>query len=1065
MLLIKNLSKTYKTDDAEVKALDGVDIAFPDKGTVFVLGKSGSGKSTLLNLIAGFDVPCDGEILVDGRRLTSASDYDDYRNNTIGFIFQEFNLNKSLNAEQNILLSERLKRGGVDSKKAAEALSAVGLSDKAKKKVNKLSGGERQRVAIARALIKKPKLILADEPTGKLDETNGKIVFDILKSLSEKILVVVVSHDRESAEKYADRIIELSDGRVVSDKLKNPRYIAETTTDGDGVYLLRGKRLNQNDLDILNENADKPVILSRETKFAAFDAKKSGSIPSVADGNCAEKRDSAHIIADGKNKAAKKKKNRGLRGKDIFFLAYKNLTSRMIKTLSSIVICVVLFATLGLSTVIVSYDEYQAAAHTFIKNGESDVIITKRDGGQMSGDVIAELKTDYPDGYLELYPLFGFEFPDYLTQSDADGLTGVTGVFEMEGSELAKLGYTLMNFSDVPNIFAYAEQNPSQIDVSLLPDGFPESVLDSPADILAFYTFAGFLSENQDIVEYINANPGLLDDLQNNPDFLEELQNDPDLPERLRNNTEFWDYLRENPEILEYVQSNPEYFNPENLPSAPPAAWFGLFDLFDPSAPLPDNLTDNPEFSGISGIENAQTVGDLLILLKDNYSVVSFQSRFPTTGLPVAEYEGGRRLNEIVVTDFLVYLVMKHLGTAVAPYYDLNIPTEGEELRAFLHSGFEAVLIDCFNKLNSVTNISPLRVVGILDTGYKEKYFKYVNDPSQSIEVEYLNYAFNANNYYARLYAAKGFSKNCYNGKLMTTVFDYSTEASGILAQYSAMGLVGYADGYSPSDALADNEVVMTENAFIHLFGFTFDSNPRVYTVENPIDGMPIGGYKVVGVIKNASGENLFERDFGVILSVKGFAETVGALSKISAIRVSITADEASALFSYMQKNGLQSVSIYSTLLSYVAPTIDNLKAVFIPVAILIALIALTAMPMFLITAITKKQKDIGVMKALGMKAPDIIKIYLVESAATIVSVLILSSLAVDLVCNIANAAVAQGIRFLSQELIKLIVLLYVTELPYIINAVAIIVIGVVSVIYPTLKISRLSPVEAMKKE
>jgi ABC-type lipoprotein export system ATPase subunit len=1189
MIELKNIGKIYKVGEAKVAALSDVDITFPDRGMVFVLGKSGSGKSTLLNLVAGFDVPSGGEIFVDGKRLGKEIDYDGYRNNTIGFIFQEFNLNKSLNAEQNVLLSERLGRGSADGKsngghkknktikkdaeevslaaditdiknqpngadkrdkitkkkaeevslaadladikskpngadkrdkiiksvyskkKAEEVLLAVGLKDKAKKKVNRLSGGERQRVAIARALIKKPKLILADEPTGKLDEINGKTVFGILKKLSEKILVVAVSHDRENAEKYADRIIELSDGKILSDRLKNPNYIAETTVGDDGIYLLQGQRLCQNDLDILNGNKDKKIILSKETKFV----KKRGSIPptyvinnendrptptplprrgiaenndgntqnnnakSVGNnaeksrGNNAEKTEKSPENRPENN--AKKAKNKGLRLNDIFFLAYKNLTSRIFKTLSTVLICVVLFATLGLSAVIVSYNEYQAAAHTFVKNGESDVIIMKKNGGKMSKNVIDDLKNDYSEGYLELYPLFGFEFPDYLAESDTDNLTAITGVFEMEESDLSKLGYTLMNFADVPNIFSYLSEPPQNPYFPDFPDGFPENILDSPEDILAFYTFARFLSENSDVVEYINDNPDLLDELQNNPNFAEDLENDPNLPEILKNNPEFWEYLRENPQILEY----PEYFSPENAQNTPDIPnlpdWFDpsasipdgvIPDWFDPSAPLLGGIADDPQFGGIPEIENAETVGDLLILLLNNDAALSFQSRFPTTSLPAAEYAGGLELNEIVITDFLAYTVTRRLGDFIAPYYDLNIPTEGEDLRAFLNGGFEAVLIDCFNKLNSVLGFSNLRVVGVLDTGYKEKYFKYIDDPSPSVEAAYLNYAFNATNYYSQLFAAEGFSKNCYNGRLLTDTFHFSTEQSGILAEYSNMNSVKYAEDYSLSALLADDEMILTENAFIHLFGKNFNDDPKIYRIQNAVDGILFKDYKVVGVIKNAAAENLFEKDFGAVLSKKGFAETVDALGALSAIRVSIESNQASALFSYMEKNGLQSVSIYSTLLSYIAPTIENLKTVFLPVAILIALIALTAMPMFLVTAITKKQKDIGVMKALGMKTRDVIKIYFVESAATVISVLILSSFAVGLVYNIANIVIAGAVeRFMSPELVKLVVLLYMTELPYVINILSILIIGVASVIYPTVKISKLSPVDAMKKE
>lgn len=220
MLAVKNLVKIYKGKDGiDVHALDGVSIDFPEKGMVFLLGKSGSGKSTLLNLAGGLDFPTEGEIIVDGRSSKdfTVSDFDGYRNSCVGFVFQEFNILNEFTIEQNIALALQLQQKPNNAEVVEELLKLVDLGGVGKRKPNTLSGGQKQRVAIARALIKEPKIIMADEPTGALDSVTGKQVLDTLKKLSETRLVVVVTHDREFAEEYGDRIIELADGKIISD--------------------------------------------------------------------------------------------------------------------------------------------------------------------------------------------------------------------------------------------------------------------------------------------------------------------------------------------------------------------------------------------------------------------------------------------------------------------------------------------------------------------------------------------------------------------------------------------------------------------------------------------------------------------------------------------------------------------------------------------------------------------------------------------------------------------------------------------------------------------------------
>lgn len=225
MITLKNVCKSYVSKrKCRVDALTDVSLDIADRGLVFVLGKSGSGKSTLLNLLGGLDGATGGEIIVDGKNFADFKkcDYDRYRNEYVGFVFQDFNLLNDFNVSGNVALALHLSRNTEINDKVSNALKTVGLSDSyLMRKIDELSGGEKQRVAIARAIIKESKIILADEPTGNLDSATGESIWNIFKELSRSKLVVVVSHDRDSAEKYADRIIEISDGRVIADTVKN----------------------------------------------------------------------------------------------------------------------------------------------------------------------------------------------------------------------------------------------------------------------------------------------------------------------------------------------------------------------------------------------------------------------------------------------------------------------------------------------------------------------------------------------------------------------------------------------------------------------------------------------------------------------------------------------------------------------------------------------------------------------------------------------------------------------------------------------------------------------------
>ena len=221
MLQLRGIKKEYKTGDFIQTALDGVDLDFRDNEFVAVLGPSGSGKTTMLNIIGGLDRYDSGDLIINGVSTKNYKDrdWDTYRNHAIGFVFQSYNLISHQTVLANVELA--LTISGVSKwerkKKALKVLKQVGLRDHAKKKPNQLSGGQMQRVAIARALVNDPDILLADEPTGALDSTTSVQVMDLLKEVAKDRLVVMVTHNPQLAEKYATRIVNIEDGKIVSD--------------------------------------------------------------------------------------------------------------------------------------------------------------------------------------------------------------------------------------------------------------------------------------------------------------------------------------------------------------------------------------------------------------------------------------------------------------------------------------------------------------------------------------------------------------------------------------------------------------------------------------------------------------------------------------------------------------------------------------------------------------------------------------------------------------------------------------------------------------------------------
>lgn len=216
---IKNLSKIYDVGGNKINALDNINFSINEGELVVILGKSGAGKSTLLNILGGMDVASSGDYIIGDETVTqySKKELTQFRKNSIGFIFQFYNLMPNLTALENVMLSSSLSK---DSDSSLEVLKNVGLENRINNFPKGLSGGEQQRVSIARALVKKPKLLLCDEPTGALDSKTGAQIIELLSNMAKKNnkTVIIVTHNSTIAQ-IADRVIRIQDGKIIGNEL------------------------------------------------------------------------------------------------------------------------------------------------------------------------------------------------------------------------------------------------------------------------------------------------------------------------------------------------------------------------------------------------------------------------------------------------------------------------------------------------------------------------------------------------------------------------------------------------------------------------------------------------------------------------------------------------------------------------------------------------------------------------------------------------------------------------------------------------------------------------------
>ncbi len=367
MVEVKNITKIYGRGKKKVVALDDVSFVLPDSGMIFIVGKSGCGKSTLLNMIGGCDKLTAGDIVMDGNKFSAfrERDYDHFRNDHVGFIFQDYCLLEGLTVEQNVSLALELK-GERDDAAVRDALSKVGLSDCLTRHPDELSGGQKQRVAIARTLVKNPKLILADEPTGNLDEKSTRIILDILKEMSRSALVVIVSHNRPDAERYADRILTLSAGKIVGDITRNPNA-EDIAFDGHDIIVQKGTVFTEAQIDSINEK------ISSGARLRQTDTKFLPTVPPEPTGKTREF--SAHGLS--------------FRGRKAIFKLFSK--KRALGMVFSALLAVFLFIVLGVCQFFTQFDAGKETAR--IMQSQNGMVLAMRKGHVNEDDPTKTLDT------------------------------------------------------------------------------------------------------------------------------------------------------------------------------------------------------------------------------------------------------------------------------------------------------------------------------------------------------------------------------------------------------------------------------------------------------------------------------------------------------------------------------------------------------------------------------------------------------------------------------------------------------------------------------------------------
>ena len=976
MLEIKNLTKVYKTKNgAETVALAGVSLKFGERGMVFLLGKSGSGKSTLLNLCGGLDSPDSGEVIIKGRssRDFSQSDFDSYRNTFVGFVFQEYNILNEFTVEENIALALELQGKSKNSERVREILEQVELQDFAKRKPNTLSGGQKQRVAIARALVKNPEIIMADEPTGALDSETGRQVFETLKKLSADKLVIVVSHDREFAALYGDRIIELKDGKVISDVTKtvtaaeddgkNLREIGEDT-----LTLKSGAALSAEDIQRINaflaSAEDDVVILKGKQNVDEY--KKAAHIADTGGRETFENTDALPAPQREYSPEESRFIRSSLPIRHAVKIGASSMKVKPFRLFFTILLSVISFTLFGLFSTMTFYDPAQTAAQNYMETGLSQARVRKMytydnvyysyDGTETQRYEDRRYTAFTPaelDGMRELY---GDETLGFINFADEDS-GGATALYIYNAGEPNSTYYST-RLSAFATFVPEAWQNKMLTDTDLSTLGDDEIVISSYTfdslrnaglyeadgkEMIALRNYDDILGVQLEIYTSGSGNKKLLtvagvykNDL---PERFDEFKGDggagadsDELLREMRNEISYGAYDAALVSDGFYAANAPDYVEGTTL--------YGFAELYEHCNALCEaELSDGSHPNYLFGHINSLSADD--------------EKQTP----PIAYFDGrsGNSLedDEIVIniaslSADISNILQQYIDELYAQASEIidEEPDEAERLYAIANEAYTQmqnavqILAEGMYKMNEYDDEG-----NIVSGEYVDATEEQFEAAAQTV-LDFVNDRFNET------------GKSCFKHTISYNNAQYGMfEVAGFYYGKTALNLRGVYFSPSGYEGIVDNHINL-------VLGFKEETN-----YVRPADAI----YDYIYIA--------LPNDYGALYDLS------------------------------RGENGMAADSSYIVLDTALAGTLDNvnyyiemLGEIFLWIGVVMAVFAMLLLFNFISVSITYKKKEIGILRAVGARSADVFKIFYSESVIITVICYILAMIASFAICIVLNA-------------------------------------------------------------
>lgn len=1021
MLQVKNLIKMYRIGKSKerVTALSGVSIDFPEKGLVFLLGKSGSGKSTLLNAIGGLDTFDSGEIIIKGKSSAdfTQADFDSYRNTFIGFIFQEYNILEEFTVAKNLSIALELQGKKADKEEVDKLLDQVDMLEYGKRKPNQLSGGQKQRVAIARALIKNPEIIMADEPTGALDSNTGKQVMDTLKKLSKEKLVIIVSHDREFAEIYGDRIIELKDGKIIQDITKKEVEPAKTQSgvsiiDNSIIHIKKGTPLTNDDIRHINEvlttqSRNTDILISIDDK-ANQQVKKASFITDEGNKETfvqTSPEDTALKKYDPKEFKLIKSQ---LKFKDSFKMGASALKNKVWKLVFTIFLSFLAFGMFGVVDTLSTFNRADAVFSTIELTGEKHLSLLKEakaDGyptrQPTSASDLSKFQQDNQD--IIFQPVVGTnarynQSIGYYSSSDSNKL--YINNLMTSGTHPAYEPYT----SGVVDI---SESKLKNLGFELLPGGkLPEDVDPGIIEIcISKHLYECYKNNNPDTIksesDILNKTCTLRNDYSNSSMFQYKIvgiiDNHEDLSEFYNMDTEalnsFAGMMTESKmrTILNYGYNSMIYTTKTHFDQLSSRK-------LSTSAPIwhegDEYASNNLELQRLDTYQNKKN--NYYNELPDYY-YQNFNDNFyiknnaklasPAGIIPLAD-------NEIILYRYCLSYIISETDNA-----------SESELMSAIEAGVTIKLRQTDNSADDVIG-DPLTVVG-----YTNYYGTIIsNDKLKLALSEYPTvYVFNSEDQY--------FGHNYYTEEIRTPSETFKS-------QYSFDSKITYYNGtedYTGEVTLKEDEIILP---LYYMFGndnYISDESARKLAAQSMIanrsckitlkeyndeDSPTICTFTVVGY-NEYDNETCYISEEYLNTYIKdrvyGYDYVIASIGdNVRAHRDFITSCEK-----YNEDNIKFAIQNGSTsVLDNFGNTIEQVASILIWFALGIAIFASLLLMNFISTSISYKKREIGILRALGARGSDVFGIFFNESLIIAGINFVLASIATITTCIIINTVV-----------------------------------------------------------